>query len=324
MCSFSASSDVAQAVNDVDLGGMVRGDEGAEKSHQRRYQQGHDHRGQGDGHAGHESSLFLHAKDDDVGDQGSDDSSYQRQRDGFADEQAQDAVAGESQRFEQGHFAGAFPDGHRHGVGRDQQDGEDYRRADAQNEGFDVAQHLHEVELEGALGLGLGGLGRVAKLFVNRTGDAGNVLRGIDQDGEDAFVAFGLGIAFVEIGLVEIDGLGRRRGGKYAANGQCEVQGKDDALDVQPIADLPAELPGEFGVDDGAGAVMLPGFDLLRGYLKFGIDLEQFLGIGTELGEEVFRLVVLVLPAEPLLVDHLGDTGDGPDFLPIGGGQIEQ
>src|SRR6185369_15422495 len=68
---------------------------------------------------------------------------------------------------------------------------------------------------------------------------------------------------------------------------------------------------------------MLPGFELVGRDLEFWIHLHNLLRVGSELGEKVIGLVVLVLPAKPLLVHHFLDAGDGLDLLLVVAGQIE-
>src|SRR5882672_5886341 len=68
---------------------------------------------------------------------------------------------------------------------------------------------------------------------------------------------------------------------------------------------------------------MLPGIELVSRYLELRIYFHDLLWIGAELGEEVLRLVVHVLPTKPLLVHHFLYPGNGLDFLPVIAGQIE-
>src|SRR5713226_5111207 len=68
---------------------------------------------------------------------------------------------------------------------------------------------------------------------------------------------------------------------------------------------------------------MLPGFELVAGYLEFRVHLHDLLWIGAELGEAVTWLIVLILAPKPLLVDHFLHVRDGLALLPVIAGQSE-
>ncbi len=72
-----------------------------------------------------------------------------------------------------------------------------------------------------------------------------------------------------------------------AANSEVDIGGKDGSLQSDAVPDLPPILFGERDVDDGAGAIMLPGFQLILRDDFVGGDLQIFVWIGGELGEEV-------------------------------------
>jgi len=76
-------------------------------------------------------------------------------------------------------------------------------------------------------------------------------------------------------------------------------------------------LPGKVNVDDAARAVALPGGELVGGHDFVGGDVEVFVGVGSELCEEVFRLVVLILATKPGHGDDVHDAGNGADLVPI-------
>ena len=68
---------------------------------------------------------------------------------------------------------------------------------------------------------------------------------------------------------------------------------------------------------------MLPSLELIGGQLELWVHFQQFLGIGSKLGEVVPGLVVFVLPPKPLLIYYFLDARHGLDLLPVIAGQIE-
>ena len=76
-------------------------------------------------------------------------------------------------------------------------------------------------------------------------------------------------------------------------------------------------FPGELVVDDGAGAITLPGQHLIRGDLEVGEDLQDFIGVGAELGEHILRLLVLVDASKPVVGGNGHYAANGPDLLPV-------
>ena len=68
---------------------------------------------------------------------------------------------------------------------------------------------------------------------------------------------------------------------------------------------------------------MLPGFQLVLRNLVLRIHIQNLRRVGTELGEEVVRLIVFVLPSKPLLVHYLLNVRQGLNLLPVVAGQIE-
>ena len=110
-----------------------------------------------------------------------------------------------------------------------------------------------------------------------------------------------------------------RRGGRLvnSSNRELKIHGEDRALQRDLIPDLPSVFLGHVFVDDGARAVALPSCSLLRRNLIVGVDLKEFRGVGAELGEEVFRLVVLILAAKPSDGHHMGHARNGSNPLTV-------
>ena len=98
---------------------------------------------------------------------------------------------------------------------------------------------------------------------------------------------------------------------------RSRCRGENAALQDDVVADFPVVFPGKFNVNDTARAVALPGGELVGGHNLVGGDVEVFVGVGGELGEKVFRLVVFILAAEPGHGDDMHDSGNGADLFPI-------
>ena len=81
---------------------------------------------------------------------------------------------------------------------------------------------------------------------------------------------------------------------KDAANGQLQVDGINRALQHHAISQLPAKLLGQFVVHDRPCPVALPCGKLVGRYLHLREDFRKLIGIGAELREKVFRLVILI------------------------------
>src|ERR1700730_4336171 len=258
-----------------------------------------------------------HRLDDQGSERDADQSSHKRNGDRFAQEQLEDVFPSEAQRAEDGNFAGAFADRHRHGVGADQQRGKDNGSADAEYEYFDAAKSVDEIEFERLFALALGGDRSAVEHVVDGVGHSGHVFRRVDASEEKAGCAFEKADRFFHVCGVQVERTVRRVDGVNAAQGQVQIRGEDAALQDDVVADFPVVFPGKFNVDDAAGAVALPGGELVGGHDLVGGDVEVFVGIGSELGEIVFRLVVLILAAEPGHGDDVHDSGNRADLFPI-------
>ena len=95
------------------------------------------------------------------------------------------------------------------------------------------------------------------------------------------------------------------------------LAGKDGSLQSDAVPDLPPILFGERDVDDGASAIVLPGFQLILRDDFVGGDLQIFVWIGGELGEEVLRTVIDVAAAEPRDRGNGVDPGNGTNLFAI-------
>ena len=95
-------------------------------------------------------------------------SAGQCDRQGFAQQNGQDAGGRKSDGLQNAHFAHTLAHGHRHGIAGHQQDGEGDGAADAQQEQLHVSQAVDEAERECGFGFGLGFRGgRVVELVVD-------------------------------------------------------------------------------------------------------------------------------------------------------------
>ena len=183
---------------------------------------------------------------------------------GLADEQPEHRITRETQSLKYCDFASAFANRHRHGVGRNQQRGENYRRANAQDESLHIAQHGDEFQAEGFFALGFSRFRGVAKQVVNRRCDLAHIVGRIGQNSKSAGFSFEERNGFFYIFRIEIDRLIVRLRVKYAANVQFEVDGINVTLQNDAVSEFPAVFLGERIVDDYALAIMLPVFSTLN------------------------------------------------------------
>src|SRR6266404_6777757 len=312
------SADVAQGVDDAEVRGAVGGNEAADQPDNRRDQHNYKRGGCGHVHRNRQPDARAgHRLDDESPQQYADQSSHKRNGDRFAQEQLEDVFAGEAKGAEDGDFAGAFADRHRHRIGADQQRGEDNGSANAEDEYFDAAQSVDEIELERLFALALGGNRSAVEHIVDGAGHSGHVFRSIDARKEKAGGAFEPADRFFEIFCMEVERAVGRIDGIYAAQCQVGIRGEDAALQDDVVADFPVVFPGEVDVDNAARAVVLPSGELVGGHDFVGRDVEVFVGVGSELSEEVFRLVVLILAAEPGHGDDVHDARNSADLFPI-------
>src|SRR6202140_4086708 len=312
------SDDVAQCVDDAEVRGAVGGNEAADQPDDGRDQHNDKRGGCGHLHRDRQPNAGAgHRFDDERSQRDADRSSHKRNGDRFSQEQLEDVFAGEAKRAEDGDFAGAFADRHGHGVGADQQRGEDNGSANAEDEYFDAAQSVDEIELERLFALALGGNRSAVEHIVDGMRRSWHVFGSIDAGKEKAGGAFVPADRFFEIFCMEVERAVGRIDGIDAAQGQVGISGEDAALQDDVVADFPVVFPGEVNVDDAARAVALPGGELVGGHDFVGGDIEVFVGVGSELSEEIFRFIVLILAAEPGHGDDVHDAGNGADLVPI-------
>src|SRR5208283_4209484 len=122
---------------------------------------------------------------------------------------------------------------------------------------------------------------------------------------------------FFNVCLVEVNGrcgLGRV---EDSANRELDIDGINRSVDVDAVAQLPAEFLGELIVNHATGAVALPGLELVGGNPDVGEYLEDFVRIGAELREKMFGLVVNVQSAEPVVRSDGDHSGDGANLLAV-------
>ena len=98
---------------------------------------------------------------------------------------------------------------------------------------------------------------------------------------------------------------------------RSRLAGKMVPCSMDVVADFPVVFPGKVSVGDAACAVALPGGELVGGHDFVGGDVEVFVGVGGELGEIIFRLVVFICAAEPGHRDDMHDAGNGADLVAI-------
>ena len=72
------------------------------------------------------------------------------------------------------------------------------------------------------------------------------------------------------------------------ANGQLGIHWEYGSLQRDLVADFPAIFVGQRHIDESAGAVLLPGLQLIRRNDLVGGNLQILVRIGGELGEEMF------------------------------------
>src|SRR6267142_4896355 len=125
-------------------------------------------------------------------------------------------------------------------------------------------------------------------------------------------MSFEEGNSFLQILQVEVDRDRRLRRGKNSADIELQIYWKNRSLDDDAVADFPAKLLGQFAVDHRARLIFLPGRQLIIRNLEVRRDLEDFVGIGSELGEKILRLLVFVQTAKPLRGRDRDHSGDGP------------
>ena len=131
------------------------------------------------------------------------------------------------------------------------------------------------------------------------------------------------GNGFFQIFGVEVQSVLRRIAMVDAANSEVDIGGEDGSLQSDAVADLPPILFGERDIDDGAGAIMLPGFQLILRDDFVGSYLQIFVWIGGELGEEVLRPVIDVAAAEPRDRSDRIHSRNGSNFFAIESGKKE-
>ena len=240
---------------------------------------------------------------------------------GLAENHAEDGAVGEAERFEDADFADALAHGHRHGVGRDQQDGEHDGGADGDQEDLDVAEEGDEAQQVGLLGFGLGLGGGVAVLVVDGLSRCGRrtPASSIRVTKMPTLPRRRFGQGLLQVLAAEVHDLAGAWAIEDAADGELVVAGKDIADEGDAVADLEVEFVGEVAADDAGGAVAFEGVALIVGDFEVLVDGEDFVGIDGEAREEV--LGILVGAAEPVGDQDFADAGDLLDVVPIGFGE---
>src|SRR5712692_7976827 len=229
----------------------------------------------------------------------------------------EDAAAGKAKSAQDGDFPRAFADRHGHGVGADQQGGEDYGSADAKDECFDTAKRVDEIEFKRLFALALGGNRSAVEHLVDGVGGSRHVFSSVDASEIKARAVLEPVDGFFQIFGVEVERAVGRVDGVDAAQGQVESGGEDAALQDDVVADLPVVFFGKFNIGDAARAVALPGSELVGGHDFIRGDVEVFVGVGGKLGEVVFRFVVLILATEPSHRDDMHDPGNRANLVAI-------
>src|SRR5208282_5638804 len=107
-----------------------------------------------------------------------------------------------------------------------------------------------------------------AEDVVDGGGDLGDVIGRIGEDTEGACLALSTRDCFFDIFLIEINRAGWPRAGIDSANGEFEIDGIDRALEDDAVTEFPAIFGSQLVVDDDAGAIALPGEQLVGRQLK--------------------------------------------------------
>ena len=74
---------------------------------------------------------------------------------------------------------------------------------------------------------------------------------------------------------------------------------------------------GQLNVHNTPSAVSLPGGELFGRHNFVGGNLKIFVWIGSELSEEIFRLVILIGSPKPGHRDDMNHAGNAPDLVTI-------
>ena len=159
---------------------------------------------------------------------------------------------------------------------------------------------LGELGDEGVLGLGFGGVFAVGGLGVDGLAEGGDDGGAGALHEEGAGVVGGLGgvaleESFVEVVPVEVGGAEVAVFGAVedADDGEVEVEGVDDALQGELVADLEAFILGELAADDDAVEAGAEGVELVGGYGQLGINVEEDAWVDGELGKAALFLVAV-------------------------------
>src|SRR5580704_17739927 len=227
----------------------------------------------------------------------------------------------ESDGFEHRQFAGAFADGNRHGVSRDEEQGEEHHAANGRNQRLNIAELLGEAGLERGFSFRLRFIRGVRKAIIDGLAHANRVVRGVQFQDPPAGLALNLlrnifieiiplepelafVAAFLVIGVnpvkVEFPGFGRT---------------VKRVLQRNAVTHLPLEALGEIPPSNRTLTIVNEIFPLIVGNTHLGHDLALVLRIDHKLREEI--LFVLIDPAEPIVVGSELDALDLADLIAV-------
>ena len=209
-------------------------------------------------------------------------------------------------RLQRGQFGHALAHRLRHRVAGQQQQGEEHRAHDRGDDHADVGELLGEGLLERGFGFALGFVIGIRRDRIDGLRHPRRVVGIVQRHRVPAHLVLDVVVGFIEV-------LPVHHQLAFFVGGQCTVLGAVDALQFQRpvvaaaaredrglqrdgVTDLPAELLGQGFADDGAGAGLLPVFQLRRVDLQFAVHVEV-VGRHREVREEVLR--ILVDAAEP-------------------------